>query len=89
MIKLTIINKDEYANYVLKDIKGREYELNINFMNMDSPKIGSILYIPESVLKENVSLNYGLIDKETIENEEEFIVVAFNDEKMYLQRYYG
>ena len=89
MKKLKIINKDEYSNYVLEDNNGMEYELNINFMNIDYPKIGTILYVPESVLKENVSLNYGLIDEKTIENKEELIVVVYNDKKLYLQRYYG
>ena len=89
MIKLKIIKTNEYANYVLEDKDGKTYEVNINFMNMDKPKIGDYIYIQENVLKEDVSLNYGVIDKNEKMSEDELILLIQNGEKIYLQRFYG
>ena len=89
MIKLRIIKSDEYSNYVLEDNYNKKYEVNINFMGIDKPSIGTIIYIQEEVLKENVSLNYGLVDNTFNINENELIVLVNNDKKTYLQRFYG
>ncbi len=89
MIKLTIISKDEYANYILKDINDNKYELNINFMNIEKPKVGTDIYIQESVIKENISLNYGLVNSDSKPNKDELIVILDGKKQMYLQRYYG
>ena len=89
MIKLRIIKSDEYSNYVLEDNDNKKYEVNINFMGIDKPSIGTIIYIQEEVLKENVSLNYGLVDNTSSVNENELIVLVNNDKKTYLQRFYG
>ena len=89
MIKLRIIKSDEYSNYVLEDNDNKKYEVNINFMGIDKPSIGTIIYIQEEVLKENVSLNYGLVDNTFNINENELIVLVNNDKKTYLQRFYG
>ena len=88
MIKLKIVENDEYANYILKDNDGKKYEVNINFMNMKKPKVGTIIYIDESVLAENVSLNYGKPDGDLVE-EKELMIVVQGEEKTYLKRYYG
>lgn len=89
MIKLTIISKDEYANYILKDINDNKYELNINFMNIEKPKVGTDIYIQESVIKENISLNYGLVNSDSKPNKDELIVILIDGKQLYLQRYYG
>ena len=89
MIKLTIVQTDEYANYVLRDNDGNNYDVNINFMGMEKPKIGRIIYIDEDVIKENVSLNYGIINNNDKPKENELIVIACDGEEKYLQRYYG
>ena len=35
-----------------------------NNVDMDKPKVGTIIYIPKSIIDENVSLNYGnILDK--------------------------
>jgi len=88
MIKLTIISKDEYANYILKDINDNKYELNINFMNIEKPKVGTDIYIQESVIKENISLNYGLVNSDSKPNKDELIVILIDGKQLYLQRYY-
>ena len=89
MLKLEIIENDEYANYVLKDKDGKKYNVNINFMNMEKPKLGTIIYIPESVVNENISLNYDVVGYEKLEDEKDLIMVVNGEEKIYLQRYYG
>ena len=88
MLKLEVIF-NEYANYILKDKDGNEYEVNINFIDIDKPKIGTIIYIQKSVLDEKVSLNYGLVDKDSINNEDEIIMLSEGEKKKYLQRFYG
>ena len=89
MKKLIVKSKDEYSNYILEDNKNNIYEVNINFLDIESPKIGSYLYIPEQVLEEKVSLNYGLIEDNTNINEDELITIIQNDKKLLLQRFYG
>ena len=88
MIKLKIIEKDEYANYVLENSKEKKYEVNINFMGIE-PKIGNTIFIEESLLKENVSLNFGIVESDKDIKEDELIVLLDNDSKIYLQRFYG
>ena len=88
MIKLTIKSKDNYSNYVLEE-NNETYEVNINFMNVELPAIGDYLYIPEKVLKEKVSLNYGIIENSNNIDEEELMVIVKNNNKIYLQRFYG
>jgi len=89
MLKLVIKDKNEYANYVLEDKNNKSYEVNINFMEVTLPNVGDYIYIPEKVLQEKVSLNYGLIDSTNDINEEELIVIVSNNKKIYLQRFYG
>ena len=87
MIKLKIISKDEYSNYILEG-NNNTYDININFMGINIPKVGDYIYIPEKVLKESVSLNYGPIESDNLE-EDELILLIKGDEKIYLQRLYG
>ena len=89
MLKLTITKNDEYANFVLEDNTGKEYEANINFMNIEKPKVGTEIYIQKEVLDENVSLNYGPVSESVPAKEDELIVIVNGNEKKYLQRYYG
>ena len=89
MIKLRIVEKDGYANYVLIDNNNNKHEVNINFMGVEKPNVGAEIYIDESVLKENVSLNFGNPGLDKVEDERELIQVVENGEKRYLQRYYG
>ena len=89
MLKLKIIQTDKYANYVLEDKDKKRYEVNINFMNMEKPKLGSIIYIPESVIKENISLNFGMVEDANLKDEDELIALVIDNNKIYLERYYG
>ena len=88
MIKLLMKSKDEYCNYVFEN-NNKTYELNINFMDIELPVVGDYIYMPENVLKEKVSLNYGLIDSIDNLNEDELVLLVNNNKKVYLQRYYG
>ena len=89
MKKLIVKSKDEYSNYVLEDNKNNIYEVNINFIDVELPPVGASIYIPEKVLKEKVSLNYGLIEDTTNINEDDLITIIQNAKKIYLQRFYG
>ena len=88
MIKLTIKSKDNYSNYVLEG-NNETYDVNINFMDVELPSVGDYFYIPEKVLKEKVSLNYGIIENSNNIDEEELMVIVKNNNKIYLQRFYG
>jgi len=88
MIKLVMKSKDEYCNYILEG-NDKIYDVNINFMGVELPVVGDYIYISEKVLKEKVSLNYGLIDNENNINENELMILVNNNKKIYLQRYYG
>ena len=89
MKKLFIKSKDEYSNYILEDNKNNIYEANINFIDIESPIIGTYIFIPEKVLEEKVSLNYGKIKDITNTNEDKLIIIIQNNKKLYLQRFYG
>lgn len=89
MKKLLIKNKDEYSNYILEDDKKSVYEVNMNYIDVELPTIGSYIYIPEKVLNEKVSLNYGIIQDTTNIDEDELIMIIQNNKKVYLQRFYG
>ena len=88
MIKLEIINNDQYSNYILRDSKGNLFDININFMNMKKPTIGSILYMNNELLEENVSLNFGRLTNNKIK-EDELIILEVDNKKIYLERFYG
>ena len=87
MIKLKIKSKDEYSNYILEN-NNKTYEVNINIIGTNILEVGNYIYMPEEVLKEKVSLNYGPIEGNDIK-EDEVILLMKNNEKIYLQRYYG
>ena len=88
MIKLEIINNDQYSNYILRDSKGVLFDININFMNMKKPTIGSVLYMNKELLEENVSLNFGRLTNNKIK-EDELIILEVDNKKIYLERFYG
>lgn len=88
MIKLVIKGKDSYSNYVLEG-NDKIYEVNINFMDIELPIEGDYLYIPEKVLNEEVSLNYGIVDNSDNIVEEDLLLLVKNNNKIYLQRFYG
>lgn len=89
VIKLTIVKNDEYANYIVEDSSGKSYDVNINFMEIEKPQVGTIIYMDESVLNENVSLNYGPVNNEALKDEKEIMLIVIDGNKKYLQRYYG
>ena len=89
MKKFKIIKCDRFSNYELEDVDGKKYQVNINFMDIDKPICGTIIYIQESVLKEKVSLNYGPVEKDKDVDENELIVLSYDNNKIYLERFYG
>ena len=87
MIKLKIKSIDEYCNYVLES-DNKVYEVNINFMDINKPSEGDYVYMSEETLRENVSLNYGPINNDNL-NENDIIVLSNKGNKIYLQRFFG
>ena len=69
MIKLKIKSIDEYCNYVLES-DNKVYEVNINFMDINKPSEGDCIYMPEKALKENVSLNFGPINNDNLNEDD-------------------
>ena len=83
---LIIINIDNY-NYTLKDEYNNIYNLNIEIYDNEL-RINDLIYISDNLIKENALLSFGPIKKE-ISNKEDLLVVLRNNEKYYLERYYG
>ena len=50
-------------------------------MGIEKPSVGAIIYIDESVLSEKVSLNYGLVEKYTFEDEKGLVILQSGNEK--------
>ena len=95
MKKLIIANKDNYE-YTLKDVNNNEYQLNIEFYNIErNPEVGDYLFISEKTLQENNTfLNFDVLESEygrKIEsaNDDDIVVLIVSGEKIYLKRVYG
>lgn len=93
MKKLVIKNIDHY-NYTLQDDREDNYIINIEFYNLNTTiTIDDILYMDESLLKENM-LSIGLLndpygkDIKTSENKD-IIVLQTKGKRFYLKRIYG
>lgn len=91
MIKLIIKEIDNY-NYILEH-NNIKYNLTIELINTDiTLSKGDIIYIEKSVIQEKIPLIFGPINGKYSKNElneKEFITILKNNNKIYLQRYYG
>jgi len=93
MIKLKIIEIKDY-NYNLIDTSGNEYNINIEFFDIDKlPKVNDSIYINKKLLKDRVFC-FGTFDSSygrKIEDidDEEIIVLNIDNELIYLKRLYG
>ena len=99
MKKLTIINIDNYE-YVLRDNNNLNYNLNLEFQNIDvKPKTGDYIYMSDELLNKNYreysnTYTFGPINKSygrtiTNENNPDIIRINADNASLYLQRYYG
>lgn len=94
MKKVVIVKIDKFL-YVLKDQDNNEYKLKIEFQNIEEkPKTNDILFIDESILKENILLTFGPLGSKygkdvSIMEESEVIKLIVDEKTIYLQRYYG
>lgn len=88
MVKLKIIDIN-YTDYTLLDERGREYIVNMKFYIDKEVKVGNIIYLPKSVLKEVNSYAYGPIREKEKVDEEDLIKLITDREELYLERYYG
>lgn len=93
MKKLIIKNIDHY-NYTLQDDRQKNYIINIEFYNLSTAiAVDDILYMDESLLKENM-LSIGLLNDlcgKDIKNSEnkDIIVLQTKWKRFYLKRIYG
>lgn len=92
MKKLQIFDIKEYE-YYLKDSNNNIYNLNLEFYNMNKPKINSYIYISEKLIRNTIERMYsfGPLNNEIgyKVKEEDIIKIIDNDKELYLQRYYG
>ena len=99
MVKLMIINKNEYL-YSLKDERNNDYELNLEFLDVEEkPQIGDYICMSAELLNTRYagySTNYtfGKMDsKYGRENlsltDIDVIKIENTDKEIYLKRLYG
>ena len=92
MLKLKVINIDEYNNYTLEN-NSKLYSVNINFTGDKSPEIGDYIYLPKQIVEEVNLYTYGPLNSNlkryNDDNEKELMKVITKKEEYYLQRYYG
>ena len=93
MIKLRIINIDNYNNYILEDNNKKIINLIIEFLGDKIPAVNDTIYINDKILKEKNLYTYGPLNSKYSKNiditEEELIKIITAKEEYYLQRYYG
>ena len=94
MKKLEIIKVDKYT-YTLQDKNNNNYELIIDFQNIEEqPQSGNYIYIDETILESKNFYTFGKLNSEygrKIENENDkyLIILETNNKKYYLKRLYG
>ena len=86
--KYTIQSIDE-LRYTLIDDNNKKIELTIIFTDY-RPNIGDIIYLCDSIVKDNTILEFGkLTSDDKYATEEDIIKVISNGNEINLQRYYG
>lgn len=94
-MKKLIIKEINGYEYILKDDGNKEYNLNLEFYELDENlKKGDYIYLNEKLLYNERVYSFGPIKKEVNENIEnitdaEIIGVKKGANIIYLQRYYG
>ncbi len=95
LIKLTVVKKGEFGEYVLEN-KKIQHSLNLEFFGVRQPEMGDVLIIPEHWLNTR-SLNYvhslcfELVKDKAIAEQYKEHIIGFNtkDKKYVLKRVYG
>ena len=86
--KYTIQNIDE-LRYTLIDDNNKKIELTIIFTDY-RPSIGDVIYLWNSIIKDNTILEFGkLTSDDKNATEEDIIKIISNGKEINLQRYYG
>jgi hypothetical protein len=95
MNKLTILEINNNYAYILKDEKNNKYSLNLEFMNLEKEiSVNDLIYMSDELIKEAIPCTFGplgAIYGKKIESEmdKNIVILEINNEKIYLQRYYG
>ena len=99
MVRLKIINKNNYL-YKLKDIKGNEYEFNLEFFDIETtPEIGDYISMSAELLNPRYAgystlYTFGNLDnpcgKSNLNiNDTDVIKVITENKEIVLKRLYG
>lgn len=93
MIKLKIVKIDNFK-YYLSSENNKEYELKIEFHDIDKPKVNDYIFMDEDLLSINYLLAFGSIDSSyghTIKSshDKDVIVIISDNKEIFLKRLYG
>ena len=93
MIKLKIRKIDNFK-YYFSDDNNKEYELKIEFHDIDEPKVNDYIFLDESLLNIDYLLAFGSLDssygKDIKSSHDKDVVVIISDNKeIILKRLYG
>jgi hypothetical protein len=94
MVKLIILEINNYV-YILKSENNTKYILNLEFINIDKKvSINNIIYMNKELINEKEVYTFGPLNakygkKIELETEKDIAILEINDERIYLQRYYG
>jgi hypothetical protein len=94
MNKFTIL-KIEECNYFLKDEKNHHYTITLEFINTkQKPLVNDSIYIDEELIKSRGPYFFGTFGspygrKIESTDDKDIMTLETNNERIYLQRYYG
>lgn len=94
MNKLIVLEINNFI-YTLIDAQGNKYNLNLEFINLDkSISKNDIIYMSDELLVEHGVYTFGPFNNlygDNIESElsPDIVVLEIDNERTYLQRYYG
>lgn len=93
MIKLKIKKIDNFK-YYLNDDNNKEYELKIEFHDIDEPKVNDYILLDESLLNIDYLLAFGSLKSSyghTIKSsqDKDVIVIISDNKEIFLKRLYG
>ena len=88
MRKVKIVYKDNY-DYILEDINGSKYNLNISFIGDVVPGVNDYIYLSDDILREVNIYTFGPLKDDINLSDSDIIKAIIGDCEYYFQRYYG
>ena len=93
MIKLTVLEINNYIYTLSSD--NAQFTLNIEFVDIEQKvSANDIIYMDEEMIDENIVYTFGPLNSiyaatTNLETVKDIIILEANNERLYLQRYYG